>query len=262
MDPNLPEPDVTDEEAAALLAFLDGHAPPDEAAAIERRLAADPALAAALDRRRFVATAISSAVADSAAPHDLRLRVDAMATEPPHARVRKRRRWAPFLAFAGTAAAVAVALVIAGSGSGLTVDDAVAAAVRPPVAAAMLDPAQPNLLLDAVDQVRFPNFAKKFGWKVVGTRTDEIHGRQTRTVFYEKGGDRIAYTVIAGDALDKPDGKDSTIDGVDLRALQVGSRNVVTWERLGHTCVLSSDTVDTQTLLTLAAWKGQGAVKF
>jgi hypothetical protein len=262
MDPHLPEPDLTDEEAAALLAFLDGHASPDEAAAIEQRLAEDPALVAALDRRRFVASAISSAVADSAAPHDLRLRVDAMATEPPHARVRKRRRWAPFLGMAGAAAAVAVALVIAGSGSGLTVDDAVAAAARPPVAAAMLDPTQPNLLRDAVDQVRFPNFANKFGWKVVGTRTDEIHGRKTRTVFYDKGGDRIAYTIIAGDALDKPDGTSSTIDGVDLRALQVGSRNVVTWQRLGHTCVLSSDTVDTQTLLTLAAWKGQGAVKF
>jgi hypothetical protein len=37
---------------------------------------------------------------------------------------------------------------------------------------------------------------------------------------------------------------------------------VVTWRRQGHTCVLSGTGVDRDTLLELAAWKGQGAVSF
>jgi hypothetical protein len=36
----------------------------------------------------------------------------------------------------------------------------------------------------------------------------------------------------------------------------------VTWVRQGHTCVLSGTGVDADTLLTLASWKGKGAVRF
>ena len=38
----------------------------------------------------------------------------------------------------------------------------------------------------------------------MGTRTDEIGGRKTRTVFYEKDGKRIAYTIVDGDPLSTP----------------------------------------------------------
>jgi hypothetical protein len=42
----------------------------------------------------------------------------------------------------------------------------------------------------------------------------------------------------------------------------VDGRQVVTWLRGGLTCVLSGADVDRPTLLELAAWKGQGAVRF
>ena len=63
-------------------------------------------------------------------------------------------------------------------------------------------PADSKLLDESVGDVAFPNYAAKFGWKAVGTRTDEINGRKTRTVFYEKDGKRIAYTIVDGKALD------------------------------------------------------------
>jgi anti-sigma factor RsiW len=261
-EPRLPDPDLTDDDAAELAAFLDGALPADRRAAVEARLAADPALAAALDRRRRAADLISAAVSDTQAPHDLRLRIDALGMQPP-ARSRPRRRWLPFAALASTAAAAAVAVVIALGGDGLSVRGTVAAALRTPVATASLDPVQPRLLRERVEHVRFPNFAAKFGWRPVGVRTDELDGRQTRTVFYEKGGHRIAYTIVAGEALGQPeDARRTVVGGVELRTLRVDGRTVVTWRRAGRTCVLSGAGVDARTLRELAAWKGQGAVRF
>ena len=82
-------------------------------------------------------------------------------------------------------------------------------------------------------------------------------------MFYEREGERIAYTIIAGDPLDEPgDAEPSTRDGVTLLQFDDGGRTVVTWQRLGHTCVLSGSGVDAETLLELAAWKGLGSVAF
>jgi hypothetical protein len=138
-----------------------------------------------------------------------------------------------------------------------------AAATRPPTGTVSLDPRQPALLRERVESVPFPNFAAKFGWEATGVRTDEIGGRSTRTVFYRKDGRRIAYTIVAGEALDFPgQAAKETRDGVDLRTFQDGDRTVVTWRRDGQTCVLSSTDVPRDELLTLASWKGKGAVTF
>jgi hypothetical protein len=47
-----------------------------------------------------------------------------------------------------------------------------------------------------------------------------------------------------------------------VRALEYEGRDVVTWKRGGHTCVLSSKDVPRAELLALAGWKAKGAVKF
>ena len=74
---------------------------------------------------------------------------------------------------------------------------------------------------------------------------------------------RIAYTVVEGEALAQPDDATrATREGTVLRALKAGGREVVTWRRNGQTCVLSSKDVSREELLTLAAWKGMGAVPF
>jgi hypothetical protein len=146
--------------------------------------------------------------------------------------------------------------------STLTVDETLAAASRPPVAGATRDPQQPALLRDEVQGVRFPDFAAKFGWRPVGTRTDELDGRRTRTVFYRRGTQTVAYTIVSGDALDEPAEEPVERDGVELRAFDAGGRTAVTWQRSGHTCVLSARGTDEATLLELASWKGQGSVRF
>jgi hypothetical protein len=51
-------------------------------------------------------------------------------------------------------------------------------------------------------------------------------------------------------------------EGTDLRVLTIDGRAVVTWDRLGRTCILSGVDVDVATLTKLAAWKGQGTVPF
>jgi anti-sigma factor RsiW len=260
-DPRPPDPEISDADAAELAAFLDDRLPAERRAAVEARLAAEPALAAAVDRRRSAAGLIAAAVAETHAPHDLRLRIDALGrTSAP--RPRPRRRWLGAVGLAGAAAAAAVVAVLSLGGK-LTVDETVAAALRPPVAAVGVDQSAPQLLRERVEHVRFPNFAAKFGWRAVGTRTDDLEGHGTRTVFYEKAGRRVAYTIVGGAALDRPGQARSTaVGGVQLRTLRTKGRTVVTWRRQGHTCVLSATGVDAKTLRELAAWKGKGAIRF
>jgi hypothetical protein len=176
---------------------------------------------------------------------------------------RRRRGWG-WLPSAGLAAAAlaAVAIVIAFSGGPATAE-VLAAAVRPPVAAVQLDPGQPRLLRDEVDDVRFPNYEGKFGWEAEGVRTDEIGGRETKTVFYRREGRRIAYTIVEGEQLAWPPGSDRTeVEGTEFRVFEGEGRTAVTWRRKGRTCILSATAVPRDQLLELAAWKGQGAVDF
>jgi anti-sigma factor RsiW len=253
---------LSPEDEADLVAFADGRLDPERRAALQSRLDADPELAAALERQRAGLAAIATAVESTSAPLALRARVEELerGQQP-----RTRRARLPRIRFGGlglaaaTAAAAVLAVFALGGGPG--VSDVVAAATRPPVAA--VSPAQGPLLTERVEDVHFPNYLAKFGWKAVGTRTDEIEGRQTRTVFYEKGGRRIAYTIVAGEALPEPeDAPRDYVDGVLVRSLEERGYTVVTWERLGNTCVLASKDVPANELKELAAWKGKGAVRF
>jgi hypothetical protein len=257
--PSMPEADE-----AALAAYADGHLGPADRAELEARFEREPALAAALERQRAGLTAITAAAESVSAPLALRSRIEAMQRDGATPRRRRRPRgwgWLPSAALA-TAALAAVAIVIAFSGGPAT-SEVLAAATRPSVAAVQLDPDQPRLLQDQVDDVRFPNYEGKFGWEAVGTRTDEIGGRKTKTVFYRKEGRRIAYTIVEGEQLAWPPGADKTEqEGTKLRTFTDGDRTVVTWRRKGRTCVLSATNVPVDQLLELAAWKGQGAVDF
>ena len=128
-------------------------------------------------------------------------------------------RWPAAGVAAGAVAVTLAVVVLVGGGPGI--EDVAAAAARPPTASVAAVPAESKVLKERVADVRFPNYFGKFGWKAVGTRTDEIDGRATRTVFYEKGGRRIAYTVVSGAALEEPGAADrATVEGTVIRALR------------------------------------------
>ena len=258
------------ETEADLTAFADGRLDPARRAEVEARLAAEPELAAALQRQRVAVAAIARAVEETSAPLALRARVERLEAESSRGgRIGRLRRRAPgrrlswlIPAVAATAAATLLIALVVPLGGALTVEDTLAAATRPVESPASVDPADAKLLREQVDGVRFPNFEGKFGWRAVGDRADELEGRDTRTVFYEREGKRIAYTIVAGEQLEWPDVEPIERDGVELRPFDDEGREVVTWLRGGQTCVLSGDGVSTATLLELAAWKGEGSVKF
>jgi hypothetical protein len=233
---------------AELALLVDGRLGRERAAELE----ATPELADRIALARAGRDQLLAAAALVEAPFELRRQVDELATRPPTA----RRRWRPLAALAGIAGAAAVALVLITAGGTPTVRDVLDSAGRTPAAA--ISPAGGGPLLPvAVEQVRFPNYQEKFGWRAVGRREDEIDGRDVTTVFYRRGPDRVRYSIVAGEALAEPDGRDIEADGARLR--QIGA-TAVTWRRLGHTCVMTGP--DLRTVAELAGWKAKGKVAF
>jgi anti-sigma factor RsiW len=246
--------DPRDDEAleAELALLVDGQLEPERAAALEARADLAPRIAlirAGRDQLRAAAASVE-------APFELRRRVDALGARPSH---RRWRRWRPLAALAGVGAAAAIALVLLTAGGAPTVQTVLDSAGSSPAAA--LSPSGGPLLSVAVEDVRFPNYEQKFGWRAVGSREDEIDGREVTTVFYERGGERVSYSIVAGDALAEPDGEDVEAEGTRLR--RVGAGNAVTWQRLGHTCVMDGTPgVSLASVAELAGWKAKGEVAF
>jgi hypothetical protein len=243
--------DPRDDDAleAELALLVDGQLEPERAAALEAR----PELAPRIALVRAGRDRLRSATASVEAPFELRRRIGAL---PTHAR---RRRWRPLGALAGLAAAAAVALVLVTAGGAPSARDVLAAAGASPAAA--ISSSGGPLLPVAVDGVRFPDYQEKFGWRALGIRKSEIDGRGVTTVFYERGGERVRYSIVAGEALAEPDGDDIEAEGTRLR--RIGGGNAVTWRRLGHTCVMDGTPgVTLATVAELAGWKAKGEVAF
>jgi len=174
-----------------------------------------------------------------AAPAELRARIEVGATAG--ARVWPRLTPRHALGAATALAVLAVALVLALGGSGASSPSLAAAAALGQRAPATAAPAarvgRPKLLAVDVEGVPFPNWAAKFGWKAVGTRSDTIDSRGVRTVFYAKAGKRLAYTIVPGDPLNVPAGGAPAVrEGTPLLAFaSLAGRTAVTWVREGHT---------------------------
>jgi len=254
---SLSEP-YDDRLMADLAAAADGTLPPARQAELEAMADDDAQLAAALDTQKQAVSMIRGAAAEVHAPLALRERLEADRARL--ARPRARRRWFS-VALAGAAlAAVLLAVVLAAPG-GPTVRDAAAFAVAP--AAAPAPPADGALLELSQDGVAFPAWGEKFGWQATGSRTGELDGRPATTVYYERDGKTLAYTIVGGEALGAPD--DSTAlqaEGTPVAVFTADGRPAAAWERGGHTCVLVGEGVSGATLAELAGWKGKGAVAF
>jgi hypothetical protein len=252
-----------------LAALADGSLTGRRRKRLEAEVAASPELQAALERQRHALAALEAI--DLKAPDALRARVEA---EFERAATRRRpglqpRLSLPRLAFGAGLATAAAALLIAlllalpGGAGGPTVVEAAELAQRPPAEPAP-GAAGPGLLDADADGLPFPDWAEKFGWRATGERRDDIEGREAVTVFYEKEGRTIGYTILDGDPLDPPDASArAEREGTTLHYLRRdGGRLIVTWERDGRTCVLSGQGVPANKLLDLAGWRAMGAVPF
>ena len=58
-----------------------------------------------------------------------------------------------------------------------------------------------------------------------------------------------------------PSGEPRNRNGVRLHALPVDDLVAVTWQRLGHTCILVGS-VSRDELFTLASWRGDGTLRY
>lgn len=255
--------ELSDDQLADLARLADGTLPAERREEVEAEIAASPELTALVERQDRALIALRG-TADTGATARLRAGVERSQGKG-QARDGRRRLTLGGALAALAAVALALVLVLPGALSGgPTVADAAALAEKPPT-----QPAPPAVrgvpqLLDAdVDGVPFPNYVAKFGWKPVGARVDDPKGRDATTVAYEKAGRRIGYTIVSGDTLDPPsDARTVKRGGVEFRLFRDGGRNVVTWERGGHTCVLSGADVRPAELVALADWRGKGKIPF
>jgi hypothetical protein len=110
----------------------------------------------------------------------------------------------------------------------------------------------------------FPYWEDRFGWHAAGARTDRLDGRQLTTVFYRRGAERIAYTIVSGNSLAPAQAARTTVRaGTMLASMWSHGRPVVTWLRQGHTCVLSGGRgVSFSALTRLAGWRSHGEIPF
>jgi hypothetical protein len=248
---SLSEP-YDDRLMADLAAAADGTLDPARQAEIEAMAADDRELADALERQRRAVTLIRGATDEIHAPLALRERLEA--DRQRLAAPRARRRWFSVALAGAAAAAVLLAAVLVAPGGAPTVADAAAFATAPATAPA--PPAEGPLLDLSQDGVAFPAWTEQFGWEATGSRTDELDGRSTTTVFYEKDGKRLGYTIVGGDALDVPDGRVITVAGTPVTVFADDGQLVATWEREGQTCVLTGagTGVEEAKLADLACW--------
>jgi hypothetical protein len=266
------EPDpingLSDDQLAELARLADGMLPADRRAELEEQVAASPRLSNIVERQSIALDALRG-TADTGAPARLRAHVHRRRGAD-RAAGRGRGRGHRSVVIGGAsaaAAAVALALILTLPDArpvGPSVADAAGLAENPPTQAAPRGvPGTPQLLRAEVDEVRFPNYAAKFGWKPSGARADDPSAREATTVYYEKGGRTVAYTIVSGDPLHPPSHTRSiTRGGVEYRVFRDDGRTVVTWDRDGRTCVLSSTAARPAELLTLADWRGKGAIPF
>jgi hypothetical protein len=255
--PESPPPHSNDDERleAELLLFVDGGLDAERSSAIEARAAEHADIARRIELIRAGRDRMREAAADTEAPFELRRRIDDLVARPRRA----RRRWRPFAALAGAVAAAAVVAVLLVAGAGPSVGDVLDAAGQSP--AAVVTPTRGPLLDVDVEGTRFPNYEDKFGWRAAAQHEDDVDGRLVRTVDYQKGGETVSYSIVAGEALAEPDGQDLEAEGTRLR--RIGDEVAVTWRRGGHTCVMkASSGVTLDTIAELAAWKAKGAIEF
>lgn len=253
-----------DERRARLLAALaDGSISATKRRRALVEAAASPTARRMLHEQQYVHHALKGGA--PVTPSSLHARLVGQATR----RQGPARRAVDRLALAGAVALAAIVVLVSLSfalrpGAASTVADvARPSALSATASAPMRDPRRPALLRASFAGVTYPDWAPRFGWRATGQRRDAIHGRMTTTVFYQHTHHRIGYTVVSGQPLKPAAGAQRVvINGLELRAYKDHARDVVSFTRNGHTCVLAGKVHFRSTLLRLASWKAEGAISF
>ncbi len=238
-----------------LSALADGSLDPSRREAVEHWIAGSPRLRSLYERERAAVEALQQAAAERA-PARLRLGLKAQ----PSRRARWRRPKVAYAVLAGAlaVATAAVALLLPGGTPGSpSVSQAAELALRGPSGPApVVDPGDPRMkLAQRLQGLYFPNWSDTLGWRPVGARTDRLSGHSAVTVYYQRRGMRVAYTIVGAPALTQPAAPVTHPGGFALQTFSLGGRTVVTWRRAGHTCVLSASAVPMRVLERLANWQ-------
>ena len=248
------DPDADARLMADLSALADGTLDPKRAETVSELIAGSPELRERYEREQRAVTILHE-LREDRAPHSLRLAIDARRTP------RRRARLLPVGALAATVAAAVALLVLllpGGSPGAPSVSQAAALALRGAnLSAPLLNPRHPARLQQDVEDVYFPNWIW-VNWRPSGRRVDEFAGRVAVTVYYTNGSRQIAYTILEAPPLRQPGSRMTRLDGIQLQSFVRDDRLVVTWQRAGHTCILSGSGVTVAQLAKLAAWDAGG----
>jgi len=245
---------------ADLSALADGSLEPERREAVSREIAASPELSELFGREQHAVELLAHARESDRAPLALRERIAAdRRTRTAPAR-RTRSRFVPGAALAAASVvAVLVATLAGGTAGSPSLADAAALAVRGANSPAPAPGPGPGQALDrSVGEVYFPDWGRTLGWHATGQRADRLDGHRAVTVYYARGTQTVAYTIVSAPALAQPSAVPVRLEGLELRALRLGGRVVVTWRRAGRTCVLSSRAVPAAALERMATWEPAG----
>lgn len=245
----------SERELADLAAFADGSLPLARHDDVQARLAGSAELRTLLQEQRRAVRIVRAAAVP--APASVRERIES-ARRPRVRPARRRSRGLVTSLAAALAAAVLLAVLVLSGGTpgGPTVVQAASLTKHGPSAAAPAHSDGSRRVSVAVDGIPFPYWSDAFGWRTSGVRSDRLDGRRATTVFYDRGGRRIGYTIVSGKALPTPSGVRAAVrKGTTFRSFPHEGRVIVTWRRAGHTCVLTGDRVPLESLLALAAWR-------
>ena len=251
----------SERDLADVAALADGSLPPDRRSEVEYLVAASPRLRELLRAQQASVTAVRRAAGP--APAGLRAWIEAERRRASGPAPLLPRRVAVVVAAAAVAAAALALLVLPSRApEAPTVAQAAELSARTATAPAPRQYDGMPLLDREVGGVHFPRWQQRFGWRASGVRVDRLGGRPATTVFYDRAGRRIGYTIVDGRGLRVPSGHRTRRGEVSFRALRAGGRTVVSWRRKGKTCVLSGTRVGSRELLALAAWRASGRVGY
>jgi len=209
------------------------------------------------EHEQAIVRALHSAATTERAPARLRERLERQRLEGRRARSGwglpwlGSRAWSAVAATTLAAVAAAALLIPGGTPGAPSISAAAALASRgSTLTAPGPDPTAPYLLSARVENLHFPNWEEqRAGWAAVGARTDRLGNRDVTTVYYKRGHQTVAYSIVSSPEL----------ASTGVRTFMHNGRTVFTWRESGHTCLLSGVGVPASTLQDLVIRTGTRA---